>query len=526
MDPANTIAEAVAVKDKKIIAIGGNGEIQSLAGSNTEVIDLDGRTVLPGFIDCHFHPDWYALSLLEVNLETCTTVDEVLGLLKERVAQTEPGKWVIGSLIPSSIVPGRGELDRWKIDKISPNNPVYIKSLHHSCCVNSNALSLLNIAKDSPDREGWVVHKDPIGEPVGVLEERAWTETQSQLPKADLKEHINAFKMAMEKMLEIGLTTIHDALCDVETIRVLQALDRDRELRIRVHVSPDLEHHGEHYLNSGIQSGFGSEKLRFHQMKILQNAFSGATAALFEDYANDPGNRGFFLHPPEQVEQWVLKCVRNGWSVHTHVMGDRELDMALNAYEKALEWYKRDTGKDNTALRLTLAHYGLYNPSLLRRTASAKIVVALPPQFRMMKGKPGGIYEQRLGHERWLRCLPVRTLIENGILVCIGSDGYALPWFNPMLNIYALLNGCGQPSEIITPYQAIQAYTINGAYALFREHEIGSIEIGKLADLVVLSENPLTLPMERIWDVSTHTPKDLFVEYTIVGGKVEYRRDS
>jgi predicted amidohydrolase YtcJ len=525
VDPGKTTAEAVAVKNKNIIAIGSSKDIESLAGKNSEIIDLGGKTVLPGFIESHFHPDWYALSLLEVDLGKCATIDEVLGLLKKKIRETDLGKWVIGSMIPSSILPGKGELNRWKIDSVSPEHPVFIKSLHHSCCVNTRALSLLKIREGLPEREGWVMHKNQSGELTGVLEEKAWTEAQSQLPKVTLQEHMDAFKTAMGKMLEVGLTTIHDALADPEMIRIFQALEQEKALRMRVHVSPDIERFGDTYLNTGIHTGFVSDMLRLHQMKILQNTFSGATAALFEDYANDPGNRGFFLHPPGQIEEWVMNSVKKGWSVHSHVMGDRELDVVLTAYEKALDWYRREWGKDNADLRLALAHYGLYNHSLLKRTAASKIVVAVPPQFKLMKGKPGGIYHQRLGEERWQRSFPVKTLLDHGVPTCVGSDGYAMPWFDPMINLYALLDGCDQPWEVVTPYEAIQMYTINGAYSLFREREVGSIEIGKLADLVVLSENPLELARERIWDPATHKPRDLFVEYTIVGGKIEYCRD-
>jgi predicted amidohydrolase YtcJ len=524
MDPGNTTAEAVAVKGKKIIAIGSNKELESLAGKNTEVIDLSGRTVLPGFIESHFHPDWYALSLLEVNLEKCTNVDDVLKLLKGRIKQTEPGVWVKGYLIPSSLLPGKGELNRWKIDEISLKNPIFIQSLHHSCCVNSYALNLLGITRDTPSCEGWIIHKEANGEPTGVLEDKAWTEAQARIPPVPFKEHIRAFKLAMDKFLETGLTTIHDAIGDPEMMRVFQMLDHEDELRLRVHVSPDIARYGDYYLNSGIHTAFGSEKLRFHQMKIILNTFSGATAALFEDYANDPGNRGYFLSPPEQVEEWVMNSVKKGWSVHTHVMGDREMDMVLTAYEKAINWYKKETGRDNTHLRLTIAHYGLYNESLLKRTAGLKIVVNTQPVWKLTKGKPGGIYEERLGHERWLRTFAIRTLFDYGLAPCFSSDVPSATTFDVRAGIYACIDGCGQPKEIVTPYQAIQGYTINGAYALFREREIGSIEIGKLADLVVCSENPLTLPKERIWDVSTNHPKDLFIDYTIVGGRVEYCR--
>jgi len=273
-----------------------------------------------------------------------------------------------------------------------------------------------------------------------------------------------------------------------------------------------------------MHTGFGSDMLKLHQFKIILNVLSARTAALFEDYADNPGSRGSLLFPSEQVEEWVLKSVKNGWSVHTHVLGDRDMDVVLTAYEKALKWYKKETGRDNRDLRLTICHYGLYNRSLLERTVASKIVVNTSPDQQLMWGMPGGTYEQVLGHERWLRCHPFKTLFDNGLAPCFGSDYPGAPSPDPLASIYACLDGCGQPWEIITPYQAFQGFNINGAYALFREHELGSIEIGKLADFVVFSQNPLTMPKEMIWDVGNSCPRDLLVEYTIVGGKVEYRR--
>jgi len=524
MDPVNTTAQAVAVKDKKIIAVGSNEDIQALIGRETEVINLGGKTVLPGFIDSHVHLCTYASFLRMVDLLKCRTADEILRSLKERVEQTEAGHWVEAYNLSYDILGGKIKLDRWEIDKVSPENPVFIYGLGHFGCVNSYALNSLNITRDTSAPVGGVIDRDPTGEPTGVLREKAFKENCSKIPPLPFNKYLKALDSAIEDFLAVGITSVHEALGSPQMIMALQTLDDEAKLRLRVSVSPDIEKYGSYYLNSGIHTGFGSEKLRFHQMKILLNTLGAATAPVFEDYTNDPGNRGYFLHPPERVEEWVLDSVKKGWSVHTHVMGDREMDMVLTAYEKALKWYQKETGKDNSTLRLTIAHYGLYNESLLARTAASKIVVNTQPIFKLAKGMPGGIYEQRLGHERWLRCLPIKTLFNNGIAPCFGSDVPTATSFDVRAGIYACLDGCGQPWEAITPYQAIQGYTINGAYALFREHEIGSIEVGKLADFVVLSENPAILPKEAIWDISSNRPKDLLVDYTIVGGKVEFRR--
>lgn len=529
VDSTNTVAQAIAVKDKKIIAIGSSRDIKSLVGKNTEVITLGGKTVLPGLIDSHTHIEWYGRNLFKVDIRKCTTADEILELIKERVEQTEPGRWIetYGLMGRDTVVQAStfGEFTREKLDVISLNNPVWVEWPGHACFLNTYALNLLNITKDNtPQGFETGIERRHDGEPTGVLRGTAWPTAKKYGPTPSWETYLKAIELAQEDFLKMGMTTVHSGWESPQVLKAFQTLEDRKKLRIRMAVTLDMEKYHDTYINCGLHTGFGSEMLRLHQLKIILNVPNARTAALFEDYSDDPGNSGYFLYPPKQVEEWVLNSVKNGWSVHSHVYGDRDLDMVLTAYEKALRWYEKETGKDNRVLRLTICHYGVYNQSLLERTAASKIVVNISPDQLLFWGMPGGIYEKVLGHERWLRCCPIKTLFDYGIAPCFGSDYPGAPSPDPLASIYVCLDGCGRPSEVITPYQAIQGFTSNGAYALFREHEIGSIEPGKFADLVVFNKNPLAMAKESIWDVSNNSPKDLWVEYTIVGGKVEYRR--
>jgi predicted amidohydrolase YtcJ len=285
-----------------------------------------------------------------------------------------------------------------------------------------------------------------------------------------------------------------------------------------------MERYSDLYIQAGIRSGFGSDMLKLQQFKIILNV--PPLAAVFDDYVGMPGNRGYHLYSPDWVKEKVLHAVQNGWSVCAHVTGDADTDMVLTAYENALEWYKSETGNDNTMLRLRLEHCTMLNPSLVDRMAAAKIVVNLEPCGKLSpRHAPGGASEKLLGHERWLWSQPTKPLFEAGLNVNFGSD-YPMPYgfIDPRAGIYAAIDGCGRPWDAITPYEAVKAYTLNGAYGVFSEDRFGSIEVGKLADLVVFSDNPLTMDKDRIWDAGQNAPAELFIDYTIVGGKIEYMR--
>lgn len=530
MDAASTTAQAIAIKDKKIIAVGSSEDIRVLIRKDTDVIDLGGRTILPGFIDSHVHVEHNGRDQLSLSFKDCQNEEEALKLLKKKVEETKPGEWITACGVPmGKISPGKRGFTLKEVDAISPNNPVYIEcsSAGHYSWINSYALKLFNITKDShPEgiKGGRGIAKDSNGELTGRLQDDAWNWGVRQIKPYTFDWFLKALQVAQENFLKVGVTAAHSGWEDPYILTGFRTLEEQGKLRMRTFITLDMERYSDLFLSTGLGTGFGSDMLKLQRLKIVLNV--PPYAAVFEDYASMPGNRGYHLYPPEWVEEKVLRAVQHGWSVLIHVMGDADTDMALTAYEKALEWYKKKTGKDNTSLRLQLCHYKMSNPSLLKRTAAAKILVSIEPSAKLAPyNAPGGLIEQLLGHERWARSHPIRPLFDAGINVAFGSD-YPMPYgfIDPRAGIYASLDGCGHPWDVITPYQALQAYTINGAYGVFGENSFGSIEVGKFADLVVLSDNPLKIAKGRIWDATKNEPRDLLIDYTIVRGKIEYRR--
>ena len=531
MDAANTTAQAIAIKNKKIIAVGASEDIRSLAAKNTEVISLAGRTVLPGFTDGHVHVEWYGKDQLQLSFFDVKSEQEALALLKKKVDQAKPGEWIAASAVPGDVMaPGEGGFTRKEVDPITPDNPVFIDCAMagHYMWINGYALKLSNITKDSyPEgiTGGGGIVKDANGEPTGRLEGDAWNWALREIKPYTPDWYLQALQRAEVDFLKVGVTAAHNAWEDPYILSGWRTLEEQGKLRMRQFITLDMERYSDLFINAGLHTGFGSDMLRLYQFKIILNV--PPLAAVFEDYVGMPGNRGYHLYSPEWVEEKVLNAVQHGWSVCAHVTADADTDMVVTAYEKALDWYKKETGKDNTTLRLRLEHCTMLTPSLIARIAAARIVVNIEPIFKSAAMLlPGGLFEKVLGHERWLASCPIKAVFDAGINVNFGSDYPAPPGsIDPRFGIYVSLDGGGRPWDVITPYQALKAYTINGAYGVNSEDRFGSIEAGKFADLVVFSDNPLTMPKDSIWDATTNKPKDLLVDYTIVGGKIEYKRE-
>lgn len=529
MNAGRTRASAVAVKGARIVAV-GNAELLALAGPDTRVIDLHGRTAMPGFIEGHVHAEWYGRDQLTLNFRQCKSKDELLGMLRREVERTPPGEWVAGCAMPITLMkPGQSDFTLQDFDSVSPNHPVAIDcaSTGHCMWINSRAMQLLGVEKDhypAEIRQGDGIVRDSCCAPTGKMEGHAWNWALRAVKPYTFEWYLRALDIAQRDLLKVGVTAAHNAWEDPYILNGWQTLERQGRLKVRTYVSLDIEKYGDLYIKSGLRTGFGSDMLKLHQLKVILNV--PPRAAMLESYVPTPGDSGYHLYPPEWVAEKVLQAVQSGWSVCAHSTGDRDTVMLLDAFEAALDWYKRETGKDNTSLRLRLEHTMFVTPEIIDRIAALQIIVNTRPCGRLSPADaPGGAHEKLLGHDRWSRSRAIKPFVDRGLPVNFGCD-YPAPcgFIDPCASLFSATGGAGEPWDVIDRYTALEAYTINSAYGLGAERDLGSIEVGKLADLVVFSEDPLTLPLERIWDRRTNKPVDLLVDYTVVGGNVEYAR--
>lgn len=530
MDRLATLAEAVAVKNKRILAIGRTDDIKPLARRDTEVIDLGGRALLPGFVEGHIHLEWYGRHQLQLNFKDCGSKEEILALLKRKVEETPRGEWVGACAVPISIMtPGSDTFSLQDLDSISPYHPVAIDcaSTGHCMLLNSAAMNLFHIDRDHFPEDAWNgdgIVRDARGDPTGRFEGHAWNWALRAVKPYSFDWYLKALEIAQRDLLAVGVTAAHSAWEDPYILKGWQALEQRGKLRVRTFISLDMERYLDQYLDAGLHTGFGSDMLKLMQMKIILNV--PPRAAMLDDYCCTPGNRGYHLYPPDWVEIQTLKAVQNGWGVCAHSTGDADTEMVLSAFEKALSWYRQKTGKDNRSLRLRLEHTMYVTPDLVERIAAAGIVINVRPCGRLSPGDAAdGPHRKMLGDERWSRSRPIKAFLDRGISVNFGCD-YPAPCgiLDPCASLYSATGGLGAPWDVITMAQALRCYTINGAFGLYGEKDFGSIELGKFADLVVFNLDPLSLPVERIWDPRTNKPADLWVDYTIVGGRIEYQR--
>ena len=517
LDPSRPRSEAVAIKYGRIAFVGSNKAALEMAERETKVLDLEGRTVLPGFIDTHVHLDDFGLTLRTLNLEEATSVVEVKRLLAERVHNTPNGEWVMGRGWNENSLSEKRLLTRWDLDEVSPDNPVY---LHHFSChaslLNSRGLEVSHIDRyTKPPAGGWI-DLDSGGEPTGFLQSNARFIAPVGLngvrPRPNLSTLRGAILLGVGEAVKYGLTGIHVPSADRDEIKVTQELAEEGKLPLRVILLPKVELL-DNILQLGIRSGFGDDMLRLGAIKIFSDgSLIARTAAVTEPFEGEPGNRGILNDRSVFTEQ-ILEANRAGMQIAVHAVGDRAVESVLDAYEKAL----KDTPRNDHRHRI---EHGSIIPKRLRDKArSLGVVVSTQPELVTRNGDG---FETSLGEKRMKYTYPIKSLLEEGIVVS-GSSDCPLTYCNPLKGIWSATTRISENTgkiiareERVTIDQAIRMYTINAAYVGFDDKQKGTIEEGKLADFTILSRDPYTVGAEAIRDIS--------VEMTIINGKIVYDR--
>lgn len=464
-------AQALAVCDGRIQAVGQTADIKKLAGPKTEIIDLKGKTLMPAFIDAHMHlvsqglkETGYILDLSETR-----TLDETLAKVREAVKRRGEGAWIRGRGWDESYWPERRYLSRADLDRIAPNNPVALSRVDgHLLVANSEALKLVSVKAD-PDEF------DPHQ---GLLRERAVDSFLQQITPQP-EEIEEAIRAATRLAHSLGVTAVHDVV-RAEHIRAYQRLHRRRELRLRVRMNPLVEQL-DSLIELDLSSDFGDEFLKLGAIKFFTDGSIGArNAALLEPYVDSPGILGKLNYRQDELNALVKKAHENDFQLMIHAIGDQAIQAALDALK---------TAGVKPQDRPRIEHFELPTEKQLTLAKDLGVIASMQPNFLQWSG-PSGLYETRLGPERDARIDPHRAVLEMKVPLALGSDGMPC---NPLYGIHLAVNA-PHKQQRITVDAALHAYTLGAAYAGFQEQELGSLERGKRADLVVLSEDPTSSP--------------------------------
>jgi len=517
VDEKRPAAEAVAVLGDKILAVGSTAEMEKFVGSQTKVIDLQGKRMLPGFIDSHTHFMTGGFQLQSVDLRFTKNEKEFARIIVERAAK-RPGKWITGGDWDHDNWPGGNLPTKELVDALTGQTPVFVNRYDgHMALANSYVLKLAGIDKNTPDPEGGTIVRDKkTGEATGVLKDAAMNLVYKHVPDPSTEEMLVAAMLALAEARKYGVTSIQD-VSSAADVRVYQTL-RDRgDLTARFHCRLPLTQ-WKHLSALGIRVPFGDSWIRVGSMKEFADGSLGSSTALFfEPYTSDPGTKGLAMDVilNGTLEQWGKEADRSGLQLSIHAIGDSANSLVLDLFEKIV---KENPSWDR---RFRIEHAQHIAPKDFKRFASLGVIASVQPYHAIDDGRWA---EKRIGHERCKTTYPFRSFLDQGVTLSFGSDWTVGP-LNPLPGIYAAVtrrttDGANPngwfPEQKISVQEAIKAYTISNAYAVFEEREKGSISPGKLADLVVLSDDILSIDPARIESVS--------VEMTVLGGKVVFER--
>lgn len=517
VDARKPEAEAVAVLGGKILAVGTNAEIKKHIRKTTKVVDVQGRRMLPGFIDNHTHFMSGGFQLQSVDLRYANNEEEFARLIKER-AEKHPGRWITGGDWDHDRWPGGRLPTKELIDRYTPNTPVFVNRYDgHMALANSHVLKLAGVTKDTPDPPGGTIVKDPkTGEPTGVLKDEAMSLVYRIMPDPSEEEMLEAARLALAEARKLGVTSIQD-MSTPDHLRVYQTLKQRGELTARFFCRLPIGQ-WEHLARTGIKVPFGDEWIRIGSLKAFADGSLGSSTALFfEPFTSDPSTRGL---PSDilldgRLEKWALEADKAGLQLSIHAIGDSANSLILDLFEKIT---KTNPKWDR---RFRIEHAQHIHPKDFKRFAELGVIASVQPYHAIDDGRWA---ESRIGRERCKTTYAFKTFLDNNVKMSFGSDWTVAP-LNPLLGIYAAVtrrtidgnnpNGWF-PEQKISVQQAIRAYTIDAAYGAFEEHEKGSIEVGKLADFVILSDDILKIDPVQIEKAG--------VEMTIVGGTIVYER--
>lgn len=517
--PRDKTESGVAVKSNRIIYVGDSDEALTFADGKTKLIDLKGRSLIPGFIDSHLHTAVLGANTLALDCRSpgVSSIEDIKNLIKEAVKVTPKGQWIRGWGYDHSKLEEKRHPSKWELDEIAPDHPVILTRVcAHISTHNTKSLELAGLTDESPNPEGGVM--DRLNDSItGVMRENAHMQILkfSQLSREEI---IEAMTAANNALIKEGITSVHDSGgYGCTQMSALQDAYAQGKMQIRLYcmIFSFVENLNfvEEYIHMGLHTGFGNEHFKLGPIKLMiDGSSSGPTAATLAPYTSNPTDSGILGMTQKQVDDIILRAHSAGWQVTSHAVGDKAVTMIVNAIEKALIQCPK---KDH---RHRIEHCAMVNDELLSRIQKLGIIPITNPIFLYEFGDG---YMVNYGKERAFKMFTSKSFFDRDIKVA-GSSDCPITFSNPILNMHLAINRQTQSGQLINSNervsisQALQMFTINGAFASFEENIKGSIETGKLADLVVLSQSLYGTAADKI--------KEITVDMTIIDGKIVYEK--
>jgi predicted amidohydrolase YtcJ len=511
-------ATAIAVKDGRVAALGGDADLQPLIGTRTRVVELHGRLVVPGFNDAHVHFLSGGFGLLSVDLRDARDEDDFVRRIAAHARTLPKGTWIQEGNWDHETWPSKALPTRALIDAVTPDHPVFVQRLDgHMALANSLALRLAGVTRESRDPEGGTIVRDARGEPTGILKDNAEELVTRAIPEPSREMNLRAARAALKEAARVGVTTIQDN-SSVDALRTYQDLRAAGELTARFYVWRYASSALEPLEKAGLRTGLGDEWIRLGALKILSDGSMGSgTAAFFDPYTDDPKTAGLLLYPVPELERLIREADAAGFQLAVHAIGDRANSLVLDAFEKAA------ASNPPRERRFRIEHAQVVRKADLARYRRLGVIASIQPSHGIDDMRWA---ERRIGKERARDSYNIRSFTDAGIPVAFGTDWFVEP-LDPRLGLYAAVTrerpeggppGGWFPEEKIALEDALDLYTRGSAYAEFAEKEKGTLDPGRLADLVVFAADLFRIPPREILT----TPVDV----TVVGGRVVFDREA
>ncbi len=529
VDKDDKIEEAVGIKGNKIVFVGSNEEIEKIIDNTTKIIDLGGKTLCPGFIDTHYHPILNGFfgndedaAIINTGYANCKSIKEILNLIKKAAAKRPAGQWISMMGYDQNRIEEKRHITIEELDEAAPDHPVQcMRTCGHVCIYNSKALEAIGV-KEPADTLKYA--KDEIvvenGKLTGMVKDHTHFYLWSKVVYTQ-EQQIAAAMKSNRLLLENGITSVHDAgECDAPSYKIMQRLCRERKFKPREYMmlhsifgKPISLEDNDHFLALGLESGIGDAHFKIGTCKfMIDGGTSGPSCATREPYSHDPDMPGILGWEREETADYIKKLNDAGCQISAHAVGDLAVEFMVEGYEKAFLTNPRPQARHR------IEHCAIVDQDLIDRMAKLNVCPSTNPGFIAWNGRN---YTKYYG-DRMKYFTALRSMIDAGIMVSIASDAPSGP-VDSMTLLDSCINRCDRVTDepvdqmqAISILEAIRLYTYNGAYSSYEEDVKGSIEVGKYADLIILSEDILSCSKDKI--------KDVKIDMTVIDGVIEYQR--